>query len=131
MKKETFKENRKTTICCELFLQITHLQIKAMWRKKYRNNSTIYFTRRRNIMQGHWSLRGRTHLFYIKMKSALFYFVSLFNKNILKQQYAENAAKSDEIEVLDFLKLRNVFFTPTYCWGKVKESSRCYVNVSF
>ena len=37
-------------------------------------------------------------------KARLYNFLRLFNKIILKQQYAENAAKSAEIDVSELLK---------------------------
>ena len=41
-------------------------------------------------------------------KSALFhFFLSLFNKNVLKQQHAGNAEKSVEIDVSELLSFQN------------------------
>ena len=42
-------------------------------------------------------------------------FLRLFNKNIFKQQHAENAGKSAEINVLELLKLQNVLRRPQPC----------------
>ena len=50
----------------------------------------------------------RALLFWIRMKSNFFVFLRLVHKNILKQQQAENAAKSTEKDVLEFLQLQNV-----------------------
>ena len=50
----------------------------------------------------------RVFLFWIRMKSNFFVFLRLVHKNILKQQQAENAAKSTEKDVLELLQLPNV-----------------------
>ena len=50
----------------------------------------------------------RVFLFWIRMKSNFFVFLRLVHKNILKQQQAENAAKSTEKDVLELLQLQNV-----------------------
>ena len=49
----------------------------------------------------------RVFLFWIRMKSNFFVFLRLVHKNILKQQQAENAAKSTEKDVLELLQLQN------------------------
>ena len=69
-----------------------------MRRKKYRHDSTIYFRKRKSITQGSKS----------RMKSTILFFSVFFNKDILKWQHAENAAKSAKINVLEPLKLKNV-----------------------
>ena len=42
-------------------------------------------------------------------KQPILFFFCLFNKSFLKQQHAQNAARSAEIHVLGLLKLQNVF----------------------
>ena len=51
---------------------------------------------------GHWS---KAPLFWIRMKSILFYFLHLFSKAFLTEN-AENAGKSAGIDVLELLKFQ-------------------------
>ena len=80
-----------------------------MEKKKYEHGRRIHFTRGRNIMQDRWS-RGEE----LRMKMTFFCFffsVSFFglvSKSILKQQHAENTAKSNETDVLELIKLQNI-----------------------
>ena len=53
---------------------------------------------------------------HIAWKAPFSVFPRLFNKNILKQQHAENAAKSAEIDVKELLKLLKVVLQPW--WGQ-------------
>ena len=42
----------------------------------------------------------------------------LFNKNILKQEHAKNAAKSAEIDLSELLRLQNVLLRHQPCLGQ-------------
>ena len=58
------------------------------------------------------------------MKNTLFYFFRLFEKSILKQQYAQNAAKGVKIDILELQNL----LRPNHGWQKVKKVD---LNVPF
>ena len=91
---------------------VRFLQIKVMWRKKYRHDKTIYFTSRRKIMQGRWNREraqdtGPPILNWNKKHSFLFFPVFLINdKSILKQQYSDDVVKSAKMDVSELLKFQ-------------------------
>ena len=51
----------------------------------------------------------RSSCFKLELKAPISTFPHFFNKNILKQEHAANAAKSAEIDVSELLKLQSVF----------------------
>ena len=51
----------------------------------------------------------RPFCFKLELKAPVFTFPHFFNKNILRQEHAENAAKTAEIDVSELLKLQYVF----------------------
>ena len=61
-------------------------------------------------------------------KHSFLFFSVILIKSILKLQHAENAAKSAEIDVLEFIKLQNVF-AYNHGRGKVDEVSSSDLNV--
>ena len=50
----------------------------------------------------------RSSCFKLELKAPVSIFLHPFNKSVLKQQYAQNAAKNKEIDVSELLKLQNV-----------------------
>ena len=44
---------------------VRSVQVKVMYRRKYRHDGSTYFTRRRNIMQNHLSLRTQGSIAFL------------------------------------------------------------------
>ena len=71
----------------------TFYAVKVMLRKKHRHDRTIYFTRRKTVMQGHQSWRRweSEHRPKLQWKPPVSIFLCLFNKKFLSRCLEQNA----------------------------------------
>ena len=63
-------------------------------------------SREEGVAEGRGRVQGTAPLFQIRMNTPFFILLRLFNKSILKQQHAENTAKSAEKDISELLKLK-------------------------